>query len=265
MIFNKLFGKYKFVTMSVILGLLVVSLVFVIVYFYGGNRQENREGTTIRESLVSDDGTLSGDSCFLVVCNDNNSSDIVFMFLADFRIYSAKLIITPLSAETVSADGRTYNDIYSYGGINLLEKSVEDVRNVIIDRYAVLDRAGVSTLTELVGEIRLNVSEDFTYQSSDKSYEVKVGEAEMGSDMLFTYMKLYSEKYGEQMFASLICEMINTYLVGIETDDIEDMFSGITNCFDTNVTISDYYTAKNDIEYIVEHNIQCVMINDVDR
>lgn len=265
MFFNKLFGKYKFVTMSVILGFLVACLIFVVIYFYVDTDKEMPAETTVPVKTSQEDGVLSGDSCFLVVCNDDASDDINFVFLADFRVYSAELVITPLSENTCAADGRTYNDIYSYGGINLLKKSIEDVRNINIDRYAVLDRSGVRALTELMGEISLNVEESFTYQSSDKSYEVGVGKTDMGSDMLYTYLMLYSKKYGEQSFAVLVCDIINTYLADVDSEDVEDMFSGLANCFDTDVSISDYYSAKSDIEYLVEHDMKCVLINDVDR
>lgn len=263
---NKLFGKYKFITMSVILALLIFCLVFVIIYFYINNddRKVDSVETGISDALKTESGVLSGDSCFLVVCADDVPGDIVFMFLADFRIYSSKLVITPLSADTVSADGRSYAELYSYGGVNMLRSSIENVRNVTIDRHAIIDRYGISSLTDLMGEISLSVEEDFTYQSSDKSYEVNVGETDMGADMLFTYLKLYCVKHGPEIFASLICDIINTYLDGVEAEEVEKLFAGLTNCFDTDVSISDYYSAQNDIKYIVEHDMQCVLVNDVD-
>lgn len=268
MFFNKLFGKYKFVTMTVILALLVVCLILVIVNLYSGADTDDEVTTEpVSQSLAmhsGSDGELSGDSSFLVVCTDDDSDDILFMFIADFRIYSSSLLITPLSPETVVSDGRTYDDIYSYGGINMLRSGVESVRNVYIDRYAVLDRDGLSGITDLIGEINILVDEDFTYQSSDKSYEVSVGENDMGSDMLFTYLMLYAQKYGAEKFAELACDIINSYISSAEKDDIEKLFAGLTNCFNTDVTISDYYSAKSDIEYLVEHDFKCMIANDVD-
>lgn len=268
MFFNKLFGKYKFITMSVILVLLVFCLIFVIINLYvSDDADESATTEIVSQSQLSHseaEGSLAGDSSFLVVCNDDDSSDILFMFIADFRIYSASMIITPLSPETVVSDGKTYDDIYSYGGINMLRSGVESVRNVYIDRYAVLDRDGLIGITELMGEINILVEEDFTYQSSDKSYEVSVGENDMGSDMLFTYLMLYSRKYGAEKFAVLVCDIINTYTSSVEKDDIEKLFAGLTNCFNTDVTISDYYSAKSDIEYLVDHYFKCIIANDVD-
>lgn len=266
MVFNKLTGKYKAVTIAAAVSVLILCVVLISVFISANKNNDKNNSQQTDESSVamSDSQLLSGDSCFLVVCNDDNAGDIVFMFLADFRVYSSKLILTPLSADTLAADGRSYADVYSYGGINLLRDKIEEVRNVDIDKYAILDRNGMSALTDLMGEVSLDVNESFTYQSSDKSYEVEIGKTDMGSDMLFTYLKLYSQKYGPDKFVSLVRDMINTYLESIDVDDIEDTFAGLTNCFNTDVTISDYFSALNDIIYLVEHDMECVLTNDVD-
>lgn len=266
MFFNKLSVKNKIVAVVVAAFVLILSVVLIVVFSSGDKVDVNNNPVKSDVSSPADSGNrlLSGDSCFLVVCNDDKAGDIVFMFLADFRVYSSELILTPLSSDTVSADGRSYGEVYNYGGINLLRDSIAEVRNVEIDRYAILDRSGVSALTDLMGEVSLDVNEQFTYQSSDKSYEVEAGKTDMGSDMLFTYLKLCSQKYGADKFVMLIRDMINTYLEDIDVDDIEDTFAGLTNCFDTDVTISDYFSAVNDITYLVEHDMKCVLVNDVD-
>ena len=266
MFFNKLSGKHKVVAVASAAFLVILCIVLVLVFVFSkGNNDKNDIQPADSSSVAgAESQLLSGDSCFLVVCNDDKAGDIVFMFLADFRVYSSKLILTPLSADTSATDGRSYSEVYSYGGINLLRDKIEEVRNVDIDRYAILDRNGMSALTDLMGEVSLDVNEPFTYQSSDKSYEVEIGQTDMGSDMLFTYLRLYSQKYGPEKFVSLIRDMINKYLESIDVDDIEDTFAGLTNCFNTDVTISDYFSALNDITYLVEHDMECVLTNDVD-
>lgn len=265
MMYN-LLKKHKFVLMSALLAVLIIVLIFVVVHFYSNDslNESNDSESEPQFSQALSSGDLSGDSCFLVVCNDDSSHDILFMFLVDFRIYSASIIITPLSPETVVPDGRNYDKCYSYGGINTLIDNVETVRNIEIDRYAVLDRDGMSGLTELMGKVELYAEEDFTYHSSDKSYEVKTGDIEMGSDMLFTYLALYAERNGSDKTAELICDIINVYLSSVERDDAKELFLSLTNCFSTDVTISDYYSAESDIEYLLNHNVKCIIANDVD-
>lgn len=252
--------------MSVILVFLVACLIFVVAHFYGNddNSINGNENVSESQSILYDDkdSKLSGDSCFLVVCNDD-SDKIIFMFLADFRIYSSSIVLTPLAPDTVGIDGRTYDEIYSYGGINMLKNSIESVRNLAIDRYAFIDRKGMSKLTDLMGDVVLNVDEEFTYQSSDKSYEVKKGENKMGSDMLYTYLHLYSIRNSDTETVILLSEIVNMYLADVKTEDIEDLFLSLTNCFNTDLSISDYYSAKSDIEYLIDHNVKCIIANDV--
>lgn len=250
--------------MGSVLAVLVACLIFVVIHFYGNDSEYTDESSKESQSisLNDDDSTLSGDSCFLVVCNDDDNK-IMFMFLADFRIYSSSIVLIPLSADTVTSSGNTYGDIYSYGGINMLKDSVENVRSLSIDRYAFIDRKGMSKLTDLMGDVILNVEEEFTYQSSDKSYEVKIGENKMGADMLFTYLQLYSIRYNEIETVSVLSDIVNMYLENVQSDDIEDLFSSLTNCFNTDLSISDYYSAKSDIEYLINHNVKCIIANDV--
>lgn len=262
---NKLFTKYKFIIMGAILVVLVACLIFVVIHFYGNDNSEHTAENSkelLSISLNDDDSALSGDSCFLVVCNDDNQK-IMFMFLADFRIYSSSIVLTPLSADTVTSSGKTYSDIYSYGGINMLKESVESVRSLDIDRYAFIDRKGMSKLTDLMGDVLLNVDEEFTYQSSDKSYQVKTGENKMGADMLYTYLQLYSIRNNEVETVSVLSDIANMYLENVQSSDIEDLFSSLTNCFSTDLSISDYYSAKSDIEYLINHNVKCTIANDV--
>lgn len=267
MIFNKLFKKYKFVTMTVIIVILLAALIGVIVHFYVPENNSSIDTGNITgqtEETENTDGTLSGDSTFLVVCADN-SNNIVFTFLADFKIYSQSIVITPLTADTASADNRTYGEAYAYGGINLLRTCVEEVRSIDIDRYAVIGKTGFSRLTDIMGEVTLYAQEDFSYETSDKTYGVSKGNIDMGSDMLFTYLSLIADKAdGETQVAGLVCTIINEYLKNIDIEDSENLFGEITNCFTTDVTISDYYTAKSDIEYIMSHGVNCILSSDVD-
>ncbi len=267
MFLNKLFGKYKFITMWIILAVLLASLVGVILHFFvlPGESTSEIETTSHRTAETHvDEGVLSGDSTFLVVCTDD-AGGVAFMLLADFKIYSQSIVITPLSENTATDNGKSYGECYSYGGINLLESCVESVRSINIDRYAVINKSGISKLTDLMGEVSLYAQEDFSYESSDKTYEVSMGNNEMGADMLYTYLLLISNKAeGEQKVAELVCKIINFYISDIDAQDASELFGDVTNCFTTNVTISDYYTANADIEYLLNNGVSCVISNDVE-
>ncbi len=271
MIFNKLFGKYKFVTMSVILAFLTVCLIALIIFLFGnedGSLPEADSTVTEPTEYIHEDSgeSLSGDSCILLLCSDTGSDDIIFMLLADFKIYSSSIVLTPLFPETKALNGKTLSENYSYGGINQLRDSIEQIRSIHIDRYAVLTRSGVTNLTELMGEITLDVKESFSYQSSDKTYEVEKGETQLGSDMLFTYFGVYAERYGDVKTAELICNMANTYIASLKDTEIDhkNLFSKLTNCFSTDLTISDYYSALSDIEYLSKHDLKCTVADDME-
>ncbi|MBQ8209659.1 MAG: LCP family protein [Clostridia bacterium] len=261
---NKIFNNKKaLITLISIILLIAIAVVCIIVAVSDTDDIAGSETTT---GIPADNNSnvLSGDSTFLVVITDE-SNDIVLPLLAEFKIYSKCLVLTPLDKDTLSSDGRSYSECYSYGGINLLESSVEGVRNVDIDRYAVINKSGFNRLTELMGEVSLYINEDFTYATSDKTYTVTMGNNDMGSDMLFTYIALLAEREnGETAAAEIVCTVVNSYLQNLDSYDSEELFGDVTNCFSTNVTISDYYTAESDISYLIENGFECILSSGID-
>ncbi len=259
---NKLiFSLYRkrYIIMTCLLAVLVFILAFVIIAFYTGeNSSEKASSQDNSEALsVSQQGLLSGDSNFLVVCNGKNPGEIVFMTLVEFRIYSESIIVTPLSVDT-DVSGSTYGDYYSYGGISMLRNAVENTRQCRIDRYVVMDENGFCDIIDMMGKVTVNVQEKFTYISSDKSYVVSEGENEFESPMLFSYIKVLADNDNTEMLADLFCTVINEYLPDIKSDDAQQYFEDLCNCVNTDVSIRDYYSCSTDIEYIINSDTVCI-------
>lgn len=252
-------GKHKYLVMSVILGVLVLCLIGVLLHF--GKKEEEpavasaQPSRTATENVSSD--TLSGDSKILLVCNGDSNREMIFLMLFDFRVYSEAIVITPLSPDTL-ADGSSYRAKYAYGGIDMLVSSVESVRQCRIDRYAVIDRSGFSALTDCLGKVTMEVTESYTYESSDKNYRVDTGENELESAMLYTYLKINAEKSdGPARVAGLLCTIINDYLSTVKKEDAQELFGELTNCVNTDITIADYYSCRTDIDYLLDHQTKC--------
>ncbi len=262
MLKNILHNKKIIIVISILL--VVVAVVVTAVCLHSSdNEQQTEKNTNTQNTELNGNEILSGDSTFLVVVV-GESNEIVYPFLADFKIYSGQLIVTPLSVDTVAADGRTYAESYAYGGINMLQSAVENGRNIDIDRYAVINKSGFNRLTELMGEVTLYINENFTYDTSDKTYTVTKGENSMGSDMLFTYISILAKQdNSEKNAAQVICNVINSYIENVDVSDAEKLFGDVTNCFSTDLTISDFYSAKNDIEYLINNGFECIIFDDV--
>ena len=264
---HKLFGKYKYITMSAIILLLIIGIIFVCIHFYSDNNTDPIDNSAIiqteRQSITHEnDGTLSGDSCILLVCNGDKIGDAVFMALLDFNIFAERIIVTPLDM-TVSDGTKTYAQNYAYGGINDLVDSIEKVRNCYIDRYVTINNEGISSLTDILGPVNLYVSEEYTYASSDKSYTVESGYNDLEASMLYTFLKINSKSAdGGKKIAQLLCTIINSYLKDVKPEEAHELFGELCNCVNTDITIADYYTCSSDIEYLITHDTQCVVFDE---
>lgn len=261
---HKLFGKYRYITMSAIILILIASIIFVYFYFYSDKSENNDikpSASTTEYQSTSDknDGTLSGDSCILVVCNSEKIGEAIFMTLLDFHIFAERIIITPLDLN-VTDGTKSYAENYAYGGINDLIVAVEKIRNCKIDRYVIIDKDGISKLTDILGSVNLYVSEDYTYESSDKSYTVSAGYNDLEAAMLYTFLKINSEK--DNKIAELLCSIVNTYLPEIDPNESQELFGELCNCVNTDITIGDYYTCSSDINYLLTHNTKCFIFDE---
>ncbi len=253
--------------MAAIIFMLVIGIIFVWIHFYSDNDSAAVSDTTAMQTenqsvLQKNDGTLSGDSCILVVCNGEKIGEAVFMALLDFHIFAERIIVTPLDM-SVSDGVKTYAQNYSYGGINDLVASIEKVRNCNIDRYVTINKDGISSLTDILGAVNLYVAEEYTYASSDKSYKVESGYNDLEAAMLYTFLKINSsDKNDISRIAQLLCTIINSYLKNIKPEDAQTLFGELCNCVNTDITVADYYTCRSDIEFLLTHDTQCVVFDE---
>ena len=270
MFFSKtMFSKYKFVFISAVIAILLISIFVVLNLFYFpsakiDNNISDINKQTTEQNVQQDNTAFAGDNSILFVCNDETVGVPLFALIFDFHIYSEKITVTPLDL-SVSDGTRTYAEYYCYSGVDALINAVESVRNKEIDRYMIIDKKGIGDFTEALGNVTLFVAEDYTYLASDKSYEVKAGSNELESEMLFTYLKIIcSNKTTMDKFTDTIVMIVNSYLEKMNENDALDLFGSICNSVTTNITISDFYSWENDIEYLLSHNATCVSYDKVE-
>ena len=256
-------NKKNIFLFSVIIVLLILICIVIAVF----NKSENKDSFTNNSNTttanIAEDNVFAGDCNILFVCNSEGVGNASFAMLLEFQIYSEAVSISMIDMTTT--DGKqTFADSYSYGGINSLINSIESVRKCSVTRYMIIDKSGVGKLTEILGKVNLYVTEGFTYTASDKSYEVTAGNNDMDSDMLYTYLDILSKKSDKTILADTLCDIINFYIKGISAENTEKLFGDICNCVVTDITITDYFSSKNDFEYLLSHNPECYLENDND-
>ena len=260
--FNSLFNKNKYILPIAAILLILILLVSLISVFSGDKSDAKID--VISDESVNSSNLLSGDSNFLVICNDDKIGDAVFMSVVNFKIFTSEIVISILDQDTMT-DEKTYAQIYSYGGINDLLSAVESVRKSKIDRYVIIDKDGFSKITDVMGKASLEVSESYTYESSEHSYFVEKGENDLEGAMLYSYLKLLSEKPdSQQLIADVLCSVINQYISDVNADNTLNLFENISNCFKSNLTIADYYSCETDIKHLLTHDAECIIYSEGD-
>ncbi len=256
-------NKKNIILLSVIIVLLILICTVIAFCYKTENKNTLNDNVNTTTANAINDNVFAGDCNILFVCNAEGVGDVAFAMLLEFQIYSESISISMIDMTT--SDGiQTFAESYSYGGINSLINSIENIRKCSVSRYMIIDRSGVGRLTEILGKVNLYVTEGFTYTASDKSYEVAAGNNDMDSDMLYTYLAILSKKSDSLILAETLCDIINFYISGISAENSEKLFGDICNCVVTDITITDYFSSKNDFEYLLSHNPECYLENDDD-
>lgn len=254
--------KYVFILLLIFIIVSAIIAVIAINYKDTDSLQNNNQAESVPDN--KNDNTFAGDSNILFVCNGTEPGDTVFALLIEFRIYSETINLTFLDMDS-DYKGQSYSDSYKYGGVDSLISSIENVRNCSVNRYMIIDKSGFGKITDKLGSINLYVTESFTYEASDKSYEINAGSNDLESDALYTYLTILSDKSDNKKLNESICDIIKTYISKINQENSEMIFGEICNSVITNITISDYFTSRNDFEYLLSHNPECVISDDIDN
>ena len=252
--------KHIFVIFVIII--LVAAILAVVFVLYNKNETDSTPVQSESVPYIADDTVFAGDSNLLFVCNGDSIGDSVFAMIMEFRIYSETIDVTLLDMNTVNND-KTYAESYRYGGIDSLINSVQTVRNCSINRYMIIDKTGIGKITDKLGSVTLNVAESFTYNATDKSYEVSAVNTDLGSDALYTYLTILGNYPDNEKLKDAICTILMNYISKINAENSEMIFGELCNSVTTNITIADYYTSKDDFNYLLSHNPECNISDDV--
>ena len=91
-------------------------------------------------------------------------------------------------------------DVYkrqAYGGIELLQQTVENLLNIPIDYYALIDFAGFEDVVDALGGVEIEVDKRMYYQTYDGLIDIEAGVQRLDGEKALQYVRFRADSLGD--------------------------------------------------------------------
>ncbi len=89
------------------------------------------------------------------------------------------------------------NHAYAYGGIELLQQTVESLLNIPIDYYALIDFAGFEDVVDALGGVEIEVDKRMYYQTYDGLIDIEAGVQRLDGEKALQYVRFRADSLGD--------------------------------------------------------------------
>ncbi len=169
----------------------------------------------------------------------------------------------------VDVPGKGYtkiNHAYAYGGIELLEKTIENFMNIDIDYYVKTDYQGFEKVIDKLGGIEINVEKRMYYvdKAGHLYIDLKPGKQILDGKKAIQYVRFRHDKLGDigrikrqQKFLNALAQkLLKSGNILKNPSIIKDIFSAL----DTNLGLQDSLSIVNMLNGIKREDIVFLML-----
>jgi len=197
----------KFVLLAVVICLVVVGtglLTFSFMLSKSTNIEESNENNSIpiaKESQLDDKLNillLGSDSKY----KGHTRADTIMVASIDLTEQKVGIISIPRDTRVKLADRNSYNKInaaYSYDGVELTQRSIENLLQIEIDHYLEVDYQGFIDMVNTLGGIELQIEKDLHYvdQADNLYIDLKAGKTKLYGEDALSYVRFRHDALGD--------------------------------------------------------------------
>lgn len=239
-------AKKKIVSALIVLAVIVIIGAVVSLSIALKQTKNEDESNAIKTGTAG----LSGDYTFFVVGTDDDKTDVEFALIIRAQLFNSAFTVIPLDLDTSVPDSSlTLAQCYKNGGAVEMAKAAGKIKNVNIDRYVRITRSGLTMIFGELGHITLDIKNPITLKVAEGQVSIPAGVQELDYEELCDYLlSLSSDKNNLQLFGDTACEIMKQYIENANYSDIDSKFNSIINYAETDITASDFFSAKDTIK-----------------
>ena len=218
-----------------------------------------REEDTTEQTEVASEYSSSGSGLthFLLFCTDSEMKELRFVVVVRVNMNDKVITVCSLSENeriTVEGENETFLQHYLDGGTKRLVEAVEKFNGIKIDRYVASSDNGFKKAINYAGQFKLTLDKQINYRKSDFSIMLIEGEQKLRGDDVLKYMEYckYIGDEGLDLQAKAIGMMFTQYINADNLAKSDDLFSSIINSVESDITVMDFKSAKEALNYIAQ-------------
>lgn len=191
----------KFLPFVLICAIIVFVVLFIVTISDAKNVIPNRDAA-IEQGFVADEDKLY----VLLVGSDQNPAvsttaraDTIIVASIDLIENSVFLLSIPRDSyvEIKGYGEDKINHAYAFGGIELLQDAVEQLLNVPIDYYAVVDFNGFEDIIDALGGVEIDVDKRMYYHTYDALIDIEAGLQRLNGEQALQYVRYRADQLGD--------------------------------------------------------------------
>lgn len=160
-----------------------------------------------RAAAVAAGQTASEDKLYVLLVGSDENEGIIgsgradTIIVASIDIKTKELFFLSIPRDSyVPIEGHgndKINHAYAYGGIELLQQTVENLLNIPIDYYALIDFAGFEDVVDALGGVEIEVDKRMYYQTYDGLIDIEAGVQRLDGEKALQYVRFRADSLGD--------------------------------------------------------------------
>lgn len=197
----------------------------------------------------------NGEAMFLAAVTSDDGKQTDFITLVNVNLSDKIIKLIPVDGETVNSQTNlSYSRILENSGVKELVTLLNADLGINIDRYVLLTESGYKSVFRTLGNITVKLSENVEYDTEDMFLELKKGENILTPEKTYKYMKYICQTNDSyecsRLNSEIIVAAISAFYTSNNISSGDSLFSKLINYCKTDISIVDYTSYKEKIEYL---------------
>ena len=192
-------------------------------------------------------GSFNGVNILAYGVDDTHSSkraDSIMLFHLDDSLSHLGVLSIPRDTR-VPIDGydkSRVNHSYSYGGRDLLTKTISNFLNVPIHHHIEINLSGVSEIIDEMGGVMIDVEKDMKYidQAGDLYIDIEKGKQKLSGNEVIQYLRFRQDQEGDigriRRQQHFVYTLANQFVKPDRVFDLHKLIKGIGSVLDTDLS-----------------------------
>lgn len=240
-------AKKKIITALIVFAVVIIAGAIASVAVIAKNEKKQEESAAMSSAIPG----LTGDCSFFVAAVEDNKTDVDFALIIRAQLYNKTFVIMPIDINKKYDENgaRSLTDSYKNGGIMEMNEAAKKITGISTDRYIRVTRSGLAMIFGELGHVVFSIESPITLNVSEGIVSIPAGERELDYEEITDYLiKGSKENNNLDFLADNVTVIMKQYLSSVNYENTDKLFNTLINNIDTDITASDYFSAKDCIK-----------------